>query len=226
MPGACSTPSSAVSPLVAMTASLSSLRARKFQHTRTALIDTAADMCLSRGYENITVSQITAVVGVSPRTFSRYFARKDAVFAAVLDDLDDAVAAELRTSPAKLGPLAATRSAFGVVFARAHRVPFHGFSAERVVRIVRVVTACEALRHAAVGYRGPQVTAVLADRMSVDVEDPQMTLVMALIGVTVGHAFGVAVASGAPLAPEMIGTRVDQSFARVATLAADLRAEP
>ena len=72
-----------------------SLRERKKQRTRRLLIDAAVDLCLKQGYDNTTVEQISAVADVSTRTFSRYFATKDAVFIAVLDDLADEIAAEL-----------------------------------------------------------------------------------------------------------------------------------
>jgi AcrR family transcriptional regulator len=61
-----------------MPSQISGLRARKLARTRAALIDAAVDMCLSKGYENTTVQLIAAAAEVSPRTFSRYFASKDA----------------------------------------------------------------------------------------------------------------------------------------------------
>ena len=165
------------------------MRVRKRARIRSTLVDAAVSMCLSEGYENTTVERICAAVEVSPRTFARYFPSKDAVFVAVLDELAEEVAAALRVLPNSLGPMAAMRAALEAILTRAHRLRFHGFSAERIVRIVRVVTASEALRQAAIRYRGPQVVEALADRMNVGVEDRRLALVMELISVTVLHAW-------------------------------------
>ena len=73
------------------------LRERKKIRTRAALIDAAMELCLKQGYEQTTVEQIAASADVSPRTFSRYFATKDAVFLTLLDDYAHAVAEELET---------------------------------------------------------------------------------------------------------------------------------
>ena len=207
-------------------AQVPSLRLRKVARTRAALIDAAVEMCLSRGYENTTVVQIAAAAEVSPRTFGRYFASKDAVFVAILDGLADEVAAELRALPGELGPLAAMRVALGAALARAHRERFHTLAGDRIVRIIQVVTACEPLRQAAIGYRGPQVLAAMAQRMGVGTEDDsRLALVMALISVTVLHAFSTVAASGVPLDAQAVGLEVDRVFVEFGTLAADLTHE-
>ncbi len=58
------------------------------------------ELCLRNGYENTTVEQIAAAADVSPRTFSRYFATKDAVFLTLIEDYAHEVAIELETVPA------------------------------------------------------------------------------------------------------------------------------
>ena len=61
-------------------------RERKKQRTRASLID-AAVLRSNRGYNDTTVEQIAAVADVSPRTFSRYFATKDALAQPMIEDL-------------------------------------------------------------------------------------------------------------------------------------------
>jgi AcrR family transcriptional regulator len=56
------------------------LREEKKARTRAALADTARSLILARGYDEITVTEITDTVGVSRRTFFRYFPTKEAAF--------------------------------------------------------------------------------------------------------------------------------------------------
>jgi AcrR family transcriptional regulator len=55
------------------------LRARKKEQTRDALVETAYRLFLEYGYERTTVDRIAEASGISQRTFFRYFASKDEV---------------------------------------------------------------------------------------------------------------------------------------------------
>ncbi|MEJ2866236.1 TetR/AcrR family transcriptional regulator [Actinomycetospora sp. OC33-EN08] len=83
------------------------LRERKKAETHGALRETAVSLALREGPDAITVDQVCAAVGVSPRTFFNYFASKDdalfGVDTAVLDDIVTRVAAR----PAAEDPAAA-----------------------------------------------------------------------------------------------------------------------
>jgi AcrR family transcriptional regulator len=187
-----------------------------------ALVDSAVDLCLRRGYESTTVDDIAAAAGISVRTFARYFATKDAVFVAVLDDLAEEVATELHALPAELGPLQAMRAALRAVLSRAERSQSYSGSGDRIVRTIKVVTECDALRRAAIEYRGSQVLAAMAHRMNVGVDDRRLEFAMALISVTVIHAWSTLGASDGPLDTELISARVDQVFDEFAALTEDL----
>ena len=189
------------------------------------MIESAVEMCLGRGYAATTVEAIAAAANVSPRTFSRYFATKDAVFVAVLDDIAEEVAAELRQLPGALGPLEAMRRALTTVLGRAQNTPFHAFSADRAARTIRVVTECDALRRAAIEYRGPQVLAAMAHRMGVENDDRGLLLAMTMISVTVVHAWNDMVEADMSLNPSAVVDQINRAFAELAALAADLVVE-
>ncbi|WP_146197220.1 TetR/AcrR family transcriptional regulator [Serinibacter arcticus] len=65
-----------------------SLRERKKVQRRDALVAATRALVLERGLDGVTVEDVCAQVGVSPRTFFNYFATKeDAVLGHTLDDL-------------------------------------------------------------------------------------------------------------------------------------------
>jgi AcrR family transcriptional regulator len=164
----------------AIGAAIPGLRERKKLRTRAMLIDAAVQLCEKQGFDKTTVDQIAAVADVSPRTFSRYFAAKDAVILALIDDMVDAIAVQLERQPPGLSELEALLAAhIDMVRATAHAPP-GGFTTERLTTTARIVNSSPTLRLAASEFRPNSVTRVLAKRMGVDVNDRKLRLVVAV----------------------------------------------
>jgi AcrR family transcriptional regulator len=156
------------------------LRERKKQRTRSLLIDAAVQLCDKQGFEGTTVDQIAAVAEVSPRTFSRYFTTKDAVILALIDDMVDAIAVQLRTQPPHLSELEALLAAhIAMVKATATATP-DGFTTERLKTTARIVNSSPTLRLTASEFRTNSVTRVMASRMGVGLDDKRLRMVMAV----------------------------------------------
>ncbi|OPX06085.1 hypothetical protein B1790_29070 [Mycobacterium sp. AT1] len=190
------------------------------------MVDAAVDSCLAHGYEATTVEQIAEAVEVSTRTFSRYFASKDAVFIAVIDDLAGAITDELQTQPSDLGPMESLRAAHVAVLTRiAERRPVAGLTAERIVVILQIVASSESLRHATVDYRSPAAMAILADRMGVAPDDKRLALAVSLFATTIVNAC-TDVAAGdpdVPLGPTFVTDRLERALTDLAQFTAELR---
>jgi AcrR family transcriptional regulator len=204
---------------------IASLRERKKARTRLVLINEAIDLCLRHGYENTTIEQISEAADISPRTFNRYFASKDAVFIAVLDDLANEIVAELVAHPSALGPLEELRAAHMAVLSRVAQRPLGGLTAERIVLSLRVVYSSPALRQAAVEYRSEPAMETLANHMGVPVGDRRLELAVALFATAIVSAcmYMVTGAPDAPLGPTGVMERLEGTLGAVAHFAAALQ---
>jgi AcrR family transcriptional regulator len=75
------------------------------------LRDAALELFLARGYDNVTVAQITERAGLTRRTFSRYFADKRDVLFAGSEQLPAVLAAAVGRADPDLPPFAALLAA-------------------------------------------------------------------------------------------------------------------
>lgn len=166
------------------------LRERKKQRTRSTLIDAAVQLCERQGFDNTTVEQIAAVAEVSPRTFSRYFATKEAVIMALIDDMSDALAAQLQHQPADLCAMDALLAAHAEMIKATASASPDGFTTARMFTIARIVNASPSLRLAASEVRPHAVAHALAARMGVGVDHPKVLLAVATWSVILMTAFG------------------------------------
>jgi AcrR family transcriptional regulator len=100
---------------VAMTdpteAPLTSLSERKRELVRDELAEAAVRVLAFQGFEDTTVDQIVAAVGVSRRTFFRYFQSKEDVIVHLVAGAGNQLCAELRARPADEPPAVALRQA-------------------------------------------------------------------------------------------------------------------
>lgn len=165
------------------------LRERKKQRTRATLIDAAVELCDRQGFERTTVDQIAAVADVSPRTFSRYFATKDAIALALVDDALGTAAEELSRQPADLNHFEALRRSYIAMYTGTKTAPPGALSAERMLCIVRIIMSSQTLRHAALEFRPHAVNIELAKRLGVPIDDRRLRLVSAMWGGIIMTAF-------------------------------------
>lgn len=183
------------------------------------------DLCLRQGYEQTTVEQIAASADVSPRTFSRYFPTKDAVFLTLIEDYANEVAIELETVDSQIGPLEAMRRAHVAVLTRVATRRVGRLSTERIVLMLRVINASDTLKRAAVEFRHDVTEVVLAKRMGVDLDDRRARLVSAVFSATIVAACGdlIVDTDTVRLGPTVMVDRLNEAFGQLASMAADLQ---
>jgi len=168
------------------TASGPGLRERKKQRTRDALLHAALELFLTHGYERTTVDEIAETVGVSQRTFFRYFTGKEeAVFFAhsvAESQFVDAV----RHRPPDEAPLEALRQAVlegwdGIGEAIEQTVPLElHLRTYRLIESTPVLFATHLRRQAELEE---EIARVIADREGLDVDaDPRPRVAVAVFG--------------------------------------------
>lgn len=85
------------------------LRERKKAETRAALQETAMRLADEQGPDRVTVEEVAAAVGVSPRTFFNYFPSKDDAIIGMPSTAASPLLNELKARPAEEPPLVALR---------------------------------------------------------------------------------------------------------------------
>lgn len=156
------------------------LRERKKRRTRATLIDAAIELCERQGFEQTTVEQIAAIADVSPRTFSRYFATKEAVCLALVDDAVDVAAVELAGLPDEMNHLEALYRASVTMYRNTKTAGTGELTAPRLLCTLRIIMSSPTLRQATMEFRPHAVNVELARRMDVGLEDRGLQLVAAV----------------------------------------------
>ncbi len=144
------------------------------------MIDAAIELCERQGFEQTTVEQIAAIADVSPRTFSRYFATKEAVCLALVDDAVDVAAVELARMPGDMNHLEALYRASVRMYRNTKTAGIGELTATRLLCTLRIIMSSPTLRQATTEFRPHAVNVELARRMGVDLEDRGLQLVAAV----------------------------------------------
>ena len=165
---------------------METLRERKKQRTRDALLRAAVELFTTRGYEQTTVDDIAEAVDVSQRTFFRYFAGKEEA-ALALQQLAVARFVEaVRERPADEAPLAALRQAVLEGWDTLHEIIEAVVPVELYLRMYRVIESTPVLLAAHLRRNEETedtIARVLAEREGLDVDaDPRPRLAVAVFG--------------------------------------------
>lgn len=146
------------------------------------------------GFENVTVEEIAQEVGISSRTFFRYYSTKDEVVLQYQRRIQERLVRALASRPADEGPVTALRNAY---LATSHVTPE---DREAVLLTNRFMAESPALMTRAHGVRTSESRSVidlLAERMGLDPEaDPRPETIAVSMGAASGAAFQRWIAHG------------------------------
>ena len=165
---------------------METLRERKKQRTRDALLRAAIELFTTRGYDRTTVDDIAEAVDVSQRTFFRYFAGKEEAALALEALVVPRFVQAVRGRPAAEAPIEALRQAVLEGWNSLHEVIEAVVPVELYLRMHRVIESTPALLAAQLRLNLESEDAlarVIADREGLDVDaDPRPRLAVAVFG--------------------------------------------
>ncbi|WBO66575.1 TetR family transcriptional regulator [Streptomyces camelliae] len=165
---------------------METLRERKKQRTRDALLRAALELFTTQGYERTTVDEIAEAVGVSQRTFFRYFAGKEDAAFTVQDMSERHFLACVRARPAHEAPMEALRQAVLEGWDAIRETVESAVPVELYLRMYRTIESTPALLAAHLRRSATTeetIARLLADREGVDVDaDPRPRLAVAVFG--------------------------------------------
>ncbi|MGW8365249.1 TetR family transcriptional regulator [Streptomyces wedmorensis] len=191
-----------------------SLAQRKRQLVASELTEAALQLFAHKGFDAVTVDEIATTVGVSKRTFFRYFASKDDVVVQFLAGMGADMRAGLAARPAGEQPSEALLHAVSVPLAAC------GDHAERVLPVVRLILRTPSLLARFLEHQAQwreDLADELGSRLGLDPEAdlyPRLAAGMALTAFdAVLRRWSAGRADGAASAP---GTLIGQAFALLA----------
>ncbi|MFF4150006.1 TetR family transcriptional regulator [Streptomyces sp. NPDC001651] len=165
---------------------MDTLRERKKQRTREALLRTALELFTTRGYEDTTVDDIADAVDVSQRTFFRYFAGKEEAALALQEMTETHFLRAVRDRPPQEAPMDALRLAVLDSWDTLSEVVESVAPVEVFLRMYQVIESTPVLlaAHLRRSLETEEAIArVLAEREGVDIDaDPRPRLAVAVFG--------------------------------------------
>lgn len=163
---------------------METLRERKKQRTRDALLRAAVELFTAQGYERTTVDEIAAAVDVSQRTFFRYFAGKDEAALGLVELTVRRFVEAVRERPPHEAPLEALRLAVLDGWQSINETVESVVPVELYLRMYRVIESTPVLlaTHLRRSVEVEEDLArVIAEREGLDVDaDPRPRLVVAV----------------------------------------------
>ena len=179
------------------------LRERKKARTRADLAEAALRLFAERGFENVTVEEITAAVEVSPRTFFRYFTSKEDVLFVDHGEMLERLSSVLTRRPPAEPAMTAVREA---VLSLAD---YYEDTREDIFLRARLMLETSSLRAHSLERQAEMedaITAVLATRLGVDPAvdlRPRLVAACAVAALRVGATTWLAAGAEASL-PDLV----------------------
>ncbi|WP_328428038.1 TetR family transcriptional regulator [Streptomyces sp. NBC_00443] len=165
---------------------METLRERKKQRTREALLRTALELFTTQGYEHTTVDDIAAAVDVSQRTFFRYFAGKEEAALALQDMTVAHFLEAVRERPPHEAPMQALRQAVLEGWDTLNEAIEAVAPVELYLRMYQVIESTPVLLAAHLRRSAEieeAIARILAEREGVDLDtDPRPRLAVAVFG--------------------------------------------
>lgn len=165
---------------------METLRERKKQRTREALLRTALELFTTQGYEHTTVDDIAAAVDVSQRTFFRYFAGKEEAALALQDMTVAHFLEAVRERPPHEAPMQALRRAVLEGWDTLNEAIEAVAPVELYLRMYQVIESTPVLLAAHLRRSAEieeAIARILAEREGVDLDtDPRPRLAVAVFG--------------------------------------------
>jgi AcrR family transcriptional regulator len=178
---------------------------RKRRAVRAELSEVALQLLTDRDFESVTVDEIAAAAGVSRRTFFRYFASKEDVVFAFLDQGAMRLCEDIVTRPPEEGPVTAVHQAL-----RQHLAAYQSSTA--LVRLVRETPSLRAREHVNREQLRLGIVEALGRRLGVDAQQDTRPHVLASIALAPLDAAFVTWFSGAR-SGEDLGDLLDEALA-------------
>jgi AcrR family transcriptional regulator len=184
------------------------IQERKRRAVRAELSEVALQLLTDRDFDSVTVDQIAAAAGVSRRTFFRYFASKEDVVFAFLDQWATRLCEEIVARPPEEDPITAVQHGL-----RQHMAAYQS-SADRALALVRLVRQTPSLRaqeHISREHMRLGIVEALGRRLGVDAERdlcPHILASIALAPLDAAFVTWFGARSG-----EDIGSLLDEAIA-------------